>query len=278
LGEKGLKNLCFLAMFLLLFGCSNTESASVTKPSNKSDYQKNEQANTPVKVNTIKPRGQVTNLPPKPMANVKTNTAPADKKESVMLDVALIKQNPELRYGCEVTSLAMVLNHAGVNTNKMELYQAIRKDLDPQRKTKTGDIVSWGNPAEGFVGDMTGRTAGYAVFDQPMVDLINQKLPERAVNLTNQPFDAVLNHVSKGFPVVVWTTGDYRLPDRWEQWTHGNQIIKTPLDLHAVVLVGYDKENVYLNDPLSGKKQVAVNKERFIASWKALESRAVSYK
>lgn len=265
-------------MFLLLFGCSNTESASVTKPSNKSDYQKNEQGNTPVKVNTIKPRGQVTNLPLKPMANLKTNTAPADKKESVMLDVALIKQNPELRYGCEVTSLAMVLNHAGVNTNKMELYQTIRKDLDPQRKTKTGDIVSWGNPAEGFVGDMTGRTAGYAVFDQPMVDLINQKLPERAVNLTNQPFDAVLDHVSKGYPVVVWTTGDYRLPDRWEQWTHGKQIIKTPLDLHAVVLVGYDKENVYLNDPLSGKKQVAVNKERFIASWKALESRAVSYK
>ncbi|OLS41927.1 C39 family peptidase [Bacillus sp. MRMR6] len=273
-----MKKLCFMLMFLLLFGCSNTETASITKPSTKSDNLKKEQAATPPeKVNPKTPEGEVTNLPPKPMANVKNTTAPANKKESMMLDVALIKQNPELRYGCEVTSLAMVLNYAGVNTNKMELYQAVRKDLDPLKKSNTGDIISWGNPAEGFVGDMTGKTAGYAVFDKPMIDLINQKLPGRAVNLTNQPFDAVLDHVSKGFPVVVWTTGDYRLPDRWEQWNHGSQVIKTPLDLHAVVLVGYDKANVYLNDPLSGKKQVAVNKERFIASWKALESRAVSY-
>lgn len=200
-----------------------------------------------------------------------------NQKKSVMLDVVLIKQNPQLRNGCEVTSLAMVLNHAGVKTTKMELYQLIQKDADPLIKSKKGDIIRWGNPADGFVGDMTGRKAGYAVFDKPMIDLINKKLPGRAVNLTNQPFDSILAHVAEGHPVVVWTTGDYRLPDRWESWYHGKQYIKTPLDLHAVVLVGYDSKNVYLNDPLSGRKQVAVNKQQFIASWKALQSRAVSY-
>jgi uncharacterized protein YvpB len=107
---------------------------------------------------------------------------------------------------------------------------------------------------------------------------VNQKLPGRAINLTNQPFERVLEHVSAGYPVVVWTTGDYRLPDRWESWNHGQQVIKTPLDLHAVVLVGYDVNYVYLNDPLSGKKQVRVGKNQFIESWKALQSRAISYK
>ncbi len=200
------------------------------------------------------------------------------KKESTMLNVVLIKQNPELRYGCEVTSLAMMLQYAGVQTDKMDLFQLIKKDTDPLVKSPRGDILRWGNPADGFVGDMTGRKAGYAVFDLPMISLINQKLPGRAVNLTNLPFDRLLEHVSAGYPVVVWTTGDYRLPDRWEGWYHGNQYIKTPLDLHAVVLVGYDTNFVYLNDPLSGRKQVRVGKEQFISSWKALQSRAVSYK
>lgn len=195
---------------------------------------------------------------------------------NAMLDVPLIKQNPELRYGCEVTSLAMMLQFAGVKTNKMDLYNKIKKDNDPLVK-QNGDIIRWGDPDVGFVGDMTGRSAGYAVFDRPMIDLINVYLPGKAVNLTNKPFSELEAHVAKGFPVVVWTTGDYRLPDRPESWMHGSKKIVSPLDLHAVVLVGFDSSFVYLNDPLSGGKQVKVNKQQFLQSWNALKNRAVSY-
>jgi uncharacterized protein YvpB len=199
------------------------------------------------------------------------------QKPTAMLNVSVINQNPELKFGCEVTSLAMVLNHAGVKTNKMELYRAVQKESDPLVRTPGGDILRWGNPEYGFVGDMTGRRAGTTVFDKPLITLINEKLPGRAINLTNQPFERVLDHVSKGYPVVVWTTLDYSLPRRWETWGHGNQIVRVPLDLHAVVLVGFDQNFVYINDPLTVKKQVRINKSRFISSWRALGSRAVSY-
>lgn len=270
-----MKKLCLLASILPLFGCSTNDTAVLSKHQNRTSYlQTYEQVPKQPEINKTlnSPHAEAIN---NEHTNQETVVA---KKESALLDVVLIRQNPELKYGCEVTSLAMVLNYAGANTNKMELYQLIKKDPDPIKRAANGDIVSWGNPADGFVGDMTGKYAGYAVFDGPMIELINQKLPGRAVNLTNQPFESVLEHVSAGYPVVVWTTGDYRLPDRWEAWTHGQQLIKTPLDLHAVVLVGYDTNFVYLNDPLSGKKQVKVEKERFIASWKALQSRAVSYR
>ncbi|SFA76755.1 MULTISPECIES: C39 family peptidase [unclassified Bacillus (in: firmicutes)] len=208
----------------------------------------------------------------------KLNEAKPVVKSNQLLDVVLIKQNPELKYGCEVTSLAMMLQYAGVKTSKMELYQKVQKDNDPLVRSQRGDILKWGDPDVGFVGDMTGKRAGYAVFDKPMIALIEQYMPGRSVNLTNKKFEEVLTHVSEGYPVVVWTTGDFRLPDRWESWYHGQKFIKTPLDLHAVVLVGYDKDFVYLNDPLSGRKQVKVGKQQFIDSWKALKSRAVSYK
>ncbi|MDP4169893.1 MAG: C39 family peptidase [Bacillota bacterium] len=200
------------------------------------------------------------------------------RKDHAMLNVELIRQNPELRFGCEVTSLAMMLRYAGIKTDKIQLFHAIKKDSDPLIRSNRGDILRWGNPDDGFVGDMTGRRAGYAAFDRPIVQLVNRYLPGRALNLTNKPFEEILTHVSKGYPVVVWTTGDYLLPDRWEAWYHGKQVIKTPLDLHAVVLVGFDENNVYINDPLSGKKQIRIDKKQFIASWKALKSRAVSYK
>ncbi|MCP8617126.1 C39 family peptidase [Salirhabdus salicampi] len=205
--------------------------------------------------------------------NKNKSNSPNEKK----LHVPLIAQNPELKYGCEVTSLAMILQYAGIQVDKMELANTIEKDHDPIKKNKNGDITDWGNPNDGFVGDMTGKNAGYAVFDRPIVQLMEKYLPRRTVNLTGEPFSRLEEQIAKEKPVLVWTTGDYQQPNRWELWNHGDEQIETPLDLHAVVLVGYDENHVYLNDPLSEKKDVQVNKETFINSWKAMKMRAVSY-
>jgi len=270
-----LKKLWFIASILPMFGCNHFDAAIETRTPHSQPEQtikENQRIQRQFTIDDL--QDQVIQI--KKQEN-ETEEVVLPAKESAMLDVVLIKQNPELRYGCEVTSLAMMLQYAGVNTNKMELYRLIKKDPDPLVRAN-GDIIRWGNPQDGFVGDMTGRTAGYAAFDRPMIELINLKLPGRAVNLTNQPFNQLLQHVSSGYPVVVWTTGDYRLPDRWEGWNHGREYIKTPLDLHVVVLVGYDANHVYLNDPLSGRKQVKVNKNQFITVWKAMQSRAVSYR
>lgn len=203
--------------------------------------------------------------------------APVSQQEKVILDIPIIRQNPELKYGCEVTSLAMVLTHAGIKTDKMELARELPKDGDPVQKNESGDITRWGNPNHGFVGDITGKNAGYAVYAKPLEKLMNRYLPNRTVNLTRKPFDQVLSQLQKEKPVIVWTTGDYKLPDRWESWKHGKEKITTPLDLHAVVLVGFDHEHLYINDPLTGKKAFKTNKNSFLQSWKALGYQALSY-
>jgi uncharacterized protein YvpB len=86
------------------------------------------------------------------------------KQEKLILDVPLIAQNPELKYGCEVTSLAMVLQYAGIKVNKTELANSIKKDNDPLIIGKGGNIEHWGDPNDGFVGDITGKKKGYAVY------------------------------------------------------------------------------------------------------------------
>ncbi|MBO8156822.1 MAG: C39 family peptidase [Bacillaceae bacterium] len=226
----------------------------------------------------MKLKGEETNDARKETTDVRHGEDNKPQKEKVLLDVPLIKQNPELKYGCEVTSLAMVLNYAGISADKMQLAKELPKDNDPIKRDQNGNIVEWGDPDEGFVGDITGKEAGYAVFDGPLEELMNQYLPGRTVNLTNQSFDDILKQVEQKKPVVVWTTGDFQLPDRWEAWDHQHEHIETPLDLHAVVLVGYDSKYVYINDPLSGKKQHKVDKQQFMESWESLEKRALSYR
>ncbi|MDF2958873.1 MAG: peptidase C39-like protein [Paenibacillus sp.] len=198
-------------------------------------------------------------------------------KDTVILDIPIINQNPELKYGCEVTSLAMVLKHAGIETDKLKLAEELPKDDDPVQKTKSGDITSWGNPDHGFVGDITGQNAGFAVYAGPLEKLMNRYMQNRTVNLTRKPFDEVLAQIKNGKPVILWTTGDYKIPDRWESWKHGSENINTPLDLHAVVLVGFDNEHLYLNDPLTGKKAHITKKDSFLESWTALGQQALSY-
>jgi uncharacterized protein YvpB len=195
-----------------------------------------------------------------------------------ILDVPLISQNPELKYGCEVTSLAMVLQHAGIKVNKIELANNIKKDNDRLIIGKGGDVIHWGNPKDGFVGDMTGKNQGYAVYVQPLQELMERYLPGRTVNLTGKSFDDVLSQIKRGKPVVVWTTGDYTAPKRWDSWNHGSEQIKATKDLHAVVLTGFEPGYVYLNDPLTVKKGNKVNQQTFMQSWNALGKQALSYR
>jgi uncharacterized protein YvpB len=215
--------------------------------------------------------------PPAPSTKEKVNPTPSEQKK-VILDVPLISQNPELKYGCEVTSLAMVLHYAGIKVDKTELANRIKKDNDPPVIGKGGDVIHWGDPKDGFVGDMTGKNKGYAVYVQPLQELMEHYLPNRTVNLTGKSFDDVLSQIKEGKPVVVWTTGNYNVPKRWESWKHGNEQINATLDLHAVVLVGFEPGYIYINDPLTVKKGNKVNIDTFIHSWNALGQQALSYR
>ncbi len=62
----------------------------------------------------------------KPEVVEKENILIEQEKEVIKpLDVPLILQKPELMRGCEVTSLAMVLQFSGVKVDKMELASKI---------------------------------------------------------------------------------------------------------------------------------------------------------
>jgi uncharacterized protein YvpB len=194
-----------------------------------------------------------------------------------MLNVPIISQKPELKNGCEVTSLAMLLRYVGHDVDKLALAQQVKKDTEPLVQRR-GDIRQWGDPNQGFVGDMTGKRKGFAVYNKPLEELLRRYVGERAVNLTGKPYEALLESVAGGRPVVIWATVDFTMPTEWESWRKDGRKIVAPFDEHVVLLVGYDQRYAYVNDPLAGVKQRRVPHAALRKSWEALGRQAITCK
>lgn len=189
--------------------------------------------------------------------------------DHILLDVPLINQmdKPMLYNGCEVASLAMVLNFHGVEVTKNELADKIKTVPFTYSDGKKG------NPNEGFVGDMP-IGPGLGVFNGPIFELAQQYVGDQAVNLTNSPFSDVLMKVGQGLPVWIITTSNFVPVSNFRTWDTPQGKIEITFSMHSAVITGYDEEFIYVNDPY-GTKNRKVKRESFIKAWEQMGSQAI---
>lgn len=190
------------------------------------------------------------------------------KKEQALLDVPLIKQMPELPRGCEVTSLSMLLQYAGVTADKMELAERIKRD--PTAYEKKNGQVYFGHPNEGFVGDMYSfDNPGLGVYHAPVKELAEQYLPGQIIDMTGGEFSRIEESISNGMPVWIITNSQYKtLPaSEFKTWQTPSGEVDITYWEHSVVVTGYNADYVFFNDPLTGTKNKKVAKQDFIDAW-----------
>ncbi|MFS0782623.1 C39 family peptidase [Bacillus sp. 1P06AnD] len=180
------------------------------------------------------------------------------------LDVPLVMQYPELPRGCEVTSLAMVLQYNGKDVDKMTLADQINKVPFEQSGLR-------GNMHEGFVGNMyTLDKSGLGVYVEPIIELAEKYVPKRKiVNLTAKDPEDLYHAVEKGHPVWVITNARYKelTRDHFLTWNTDQGKMDVTYRQHSVVITNYDDEYVYVNDPLQKEKNRAINRQNFEAAW-----------
>jgi len=198
----------------------------------------------------------------------------SNNDEKVILsNVPLIQQLPELDRGCEVTSLAMMLQYAGVSVDKMTLANEIKK-------VDFIDDGVRGNPNEGFVGNIyTFSESGYGVYHGPLFQLAEKYLPNKAVDLTGKNIEEIYKSVKAGKPVVMITNATFAPLDEAEftTWETNSGDVSITYNEHCVVLIGYDQESVYIRDPLEDSLDVKVPRETFEQAWVQMGSQAISY-
>ena len=194
---------------------------------------------------------------------------------SAKLEAPLLLQMPELPRGCEVTSLAMLLVSQGIKTDKLELARRIKKDPTPYQ-IKNGRVF-YGNPNIGFVGHMyTSRAVGYGVYHGPIAALLNEYMPDMALDITGCEFEDLFYYLALKIPVWVIINITYAPlpPSAFVTWDTADGPIQITYREHSVLLTGYDEMNVYFNDPLAG--QNFAPRSQFAAAWEQMGSQAVT--
>lgn len=198
-------------------------------------------------------------IPKQPHAIPVQVSEPEPLPSQIRLDVPLENQfaGEALGNGCEVTALSMLLQYHGVDTNKNKLADQL--DYVPLITEKG----NYGNPHEGFVGNIyEGRgTMGVAV--EPIARLAQETVGNRfGVSAGSKGnFDELMSVVAVGTPVWIVTTIDFEVPtdEDFRPWkmNEGTTMV-SPL-IHAAVITGFEQEKtVYLNDP-SGTKDRPVD-------------------
>ncbi|EMA6343797.1 C39 family peptidase [Bacillus cytotoxicus] len=194
------------------------------------------------------------------------------KEAAIIENVPFIQQLPELPRGCEVTSLAMLLQYRGVEVDKMKLASEIYRVPFKENGLH-------GNPYEGFVGNIyTKSEPGYGVYHQPILKLAEKYVPEKVINLTGRDIGDVYKAISSGSPVwVIANTRFQPLDDGlFETWNTSTGEIKITYYEHSVVVVGYDQHFVYVNDPLANNPRKGVPRAQFEKAWEQMGKQAIT--
>ncbi|MGV3489201.1 MAG: C39 family peptidase [Tuberibacillus sp.] len=202
--------------------------------------------------------------------------APAKEEEtipeSVLIDAPMISQLPELPNGCEITSLTMLLQQAGIQIDKITLA----------KNMKTVPFVQngvHGDPNEGYVGNMFHGPPGYAVYHGPVAALAKNYLGSKVIDLSGLQWSDIEKQLANHHPVwVIINTSFAKLPaSQFQTWHTKNGDMQVTMHEHSVLVTGYDAQFVYFNDPLTNTKNKKANKQSFIEGWQQMGSQAISY-
>ncbi|MBP1950334.1 C39 family peptidase [Virgibacillus litoralis] len=215
-----------------------------------------------------------------PAAKISHPTEPLLSQFSVNRSAHLkaphLKQLPELPRGCEVTSLAMLLQYSDVSVSKLELAKQVKKDKTRYKRTNKG--VYFGNPNNGFVGDMYSFIKhGLGVYHGPIASLAAQYIgAERVYDFTGKDFSQIINQLNQNRPVwVIINTSYKKLPkSQFTTWQTKDGPIDITMKEHSVLITGYDQEFIYFNDPLNKTKKAPI--EEFEAAWKQMGKQAIT--
>lgn len=233
-----------------------------------------------IRANTaVLPRGKST-------AATASKPAPVNKSKSVkkaepsqaIISVPQISQEEILPTGCELVSAMMLLDYYGCSTTADEIIKRTPKSL----LLSDGGTVYGMSPNQAFIGDPRSRD-GLGCYAPLLTAVVDSYFwdggKKEAANLTGTDLDALArDYIAKETPVLIWATVDMEEPGKGKSWTladtGGN--FQWIAGEHCLLMVGFDSEKYYFNDPLDSGGAVSYRKSLVEARYRALGKQAVT--
>ena len=198
-----------------------------------------------------------------------TTAAPADSQKS-LADFKVISQLPELPTGCEVTSLTMVLNHLGINADKL--------DIADNYLTKGEYGVT--DPRKAFVGNPRTEENSRGCYAPVLVEAANKYLSAKgsgktAKDISGGDLEKLFPYIDKGIPVIVWGIMDCQKSEVVSIGEADGQTLNWVRPEHCMVLVGYSDTEITEADPYYGAIKT-YTREQFKSGYNNLFKQAIA--
>lgn len=206
-----------------------------------------------------------------------------------IIEVPYISQSPSWPTGCESVSAVMLLRHLGID---ITVDAFIEKYLEKQGFTEKEGELFGPDPRKYFCGSPYDEDAYgcYApVIRRALTKVFarqcggdagnrNGKPQYEAVDETGKPTEMLItDYIDRGMPVLCWTCIDMREPvtgPRWRLYDTG-EVFTWISNEHCMLLVGYDRDKYYFNDPHNGNGLAGYGKNLFEKRRRAQHMQAV---
>lgn len=168
----------------------------------------------------------------------------------IKIDVPYIDQSLKYPTGCESVSAVMLLRYLGYD---LSVDEFIVKYLEC-REIETRDGRVFGpDPNEYFCGSPYDKDS-FGCYAPVVQKALEKAAGDRYefMDETNTPVEQLLTkYIDNGMPVVFWACINMREPIVGPEWvlTDSGQTFTWISNEHCMLLVGYDEEGYYFNDP-----------------------------
>lgn len=193
----------------------------------------------------------------------KYESASASDQNHKIIHVPYINQD-KIVYGCEAVSSTMLLQHYGYKISEKEFTDnyLIKKDWHIGKNKK-----AYGpDPNAAFPGNpykSSGINCGFGCYAPTTAKSINKVLDkekhEVKVTTGTSIHDLVTKYIDNDIPLLIWATMGMAQSKKTMSWIINYVDENSKLKIgdtytwiageHCLVLVGYDKDNYYFNDP-----------------------------
>lgn len=197
--------------------------------------------------------------------------------KKVYIDVATLMQKPELPNGCEIVSLTAVLNYYGYDISKTTMSD----EYLPKQSfaIKNGKLYG-SDPYKAYSGNPRDLKGAFFSYAPPIIEagksyFENVGGKHSIEDISGSSREEIMQYLDQGIPVVVWTTLDLSKPKIKYGWylNETNEYFNAPVNLHVVVLNGYEGNMVHVMNPLEG--QITYNADTFFKSYEEMGKHAL---
>lgn len=177
------------------------------------------------------------------------------------LDVPFTDQD-DYPTGCELVSTSMLLNFYGFEISPSDLIEEGYMDV-VEVTLDDDNVLHAGDPNEAFIGDPY-DSHGYGCYSGAVLKALNRVLENEfydAVNLTGLSLsDLCMEYIDYGTPVIIWASlnmaeTEVKEENTWIIDETGEEFTWVSNE-HCLVLVGYDDDFYYFQDPTAGSATV----------------------